>query len=127
MGKALDFDAARLARGLAEFAIREALACRTIAASPSTKALSVALGHAIRRRRTAAGVGLRGIAKALGSSHAIVSRVEHGVFAQSLETITKYAAALGCAPWELLADAERETHAPALRALLELDEPWEAP
>lgn len=78
---------------------------------PDTQALCRAVGACIRRRRLANGLTGRAMAKLVHTHHPIVSRVERGVGACTLDTVQRYAVALGCTASELLAEAEASVKA----------------
>lgn len=78
---------------------------------PDTQALCRAVGACIKRRRRAQGMTLRAMATAISSHRPIVARVERGANACTLDTIQRYAVALGCTASELLAEAEASVRA----------------
>lgn len=57
---------------------------------------SKALGAMLRARRIAAGLSRAEVARRMHSYGPIISRIERGKHDQSLDTLHRYAAAVGC-------------------------------
>ena len=69
--------------------------------------MTVSLGpFLLGRRRSAAGLSHRQLAARSGVSNAAISHAETGRSAPTVLTVLKLAAALGCTPTALLADAD---------------------
>ena len=67
--------------------------------------LRVRFGQALRKRRLEAGLTQLDLAVAEGLSEMYISRLERGVYAPSLESISELAKALGAKGSDLLKDA----------------------
>lgn len=75
--------------------------------------LSQAIGEDMRAARKKAGLSQRQVAARSGIRRSIVSRLESGRHMPSIESVVRYAQAVGCSPLELL-QALSETE-PVLR------------